>query len=275
MKLVKKINNNFALALDSKGEQIIVEGKGIGFLKMPCDFQDLKQITRTYYGTTAQYEALIKSVSPEVIEIAGTVTDYAKRFIPGTLNQNLPLILADHLQFALERMKKNIYLKTPLYYEIEHLYPKEAAIAEYGVKLIRKKLGVRLPEEEKTGIALTIINSEMEHSNKKNVNEQLIEECTEIVEEKMCIHISKDSFNYSRFVSHLQYLLRRAREPINSTSDNREMYQVISRKYADISECAEAIKNYLEPKGYYLNEEEKLYLILHIHRLCDREDCYQ
>ena len=34
MKLLKKINNNFALALDSRGEQIIVEGKGMGFQKM-------------------------------------------------------------------------------------------------------------------------------------------------------------------------------------------------------------------------------------------------
>ena len=31
MKLIKKINNNFVLAEDSAGNQVIVEGKGIGF----------------------------------------------------------------------------------------------------------------------------------------------------------------------------------------------------------------------------------------------------
>ena len=47
MKLLKKINNNFALALDSKGTQIIVEGKGIGFRKMPEELADLSVISRT------------------------------------------------------------------------------------------------------------------------------------------------------------------------------------------------------------------------------------
>ena len=35
MKLLKKINNNFALAEDSKGEQVIVEGRGVGFRPFP------------------------------------------------------------------------------------------------------------------------------------------------------------------------------------------------------------------------------------------------
>ena len=49
MKLIKKINNNFALAEDSGGNQVIVEGKGIGFTKMPCTITDLSCISRTYY----------------------------------------------------------------------------------------------------------------------------------------------------------------------------------------------------------------------------------
>ena len=47
MKLLKKINNNFALAEDSKGEKVIVEGLGVGFQKMPCELTDLSIIYRT------------------------------------------------------------------------------------------------------------------------------------------------------------------------------------------------------------------------------------
>ena len=61
MKLLKKINNNFALALDSRGEQIIVEGKGIGFQKMPMELNDLSLITRTYYDTKEQDVSLINT----------------------------------------------------------------------------------------------------------------------------------------------------------------------------------------------------------------------
>lgn len=51
MKLLKKINNNYALALDSRGEKIIVEGRGIGFQKMPCELSDLSLVSKTYYNT--------------------------------------------------------------------------------------------------------------------------------------------------------------------------------------------------------------------------------
>ena len=55
MKLLKKINNNYALALDSNGEEIIVSGRGIGFQKMPCDLNDLSLISRTYYDIDLKY----------------------------------------------------------------------------------------------------------------------------------------------------------------------------------------------------------------------------
>ena len=77
MKLLKKINNNFALALDSKGTQIIVEGKGIGFRKMPEELADLSVISRTYYGVKDQDVSLIQSIDDEIMELASKVSAYA------------------------------------------------------------------------------------------------------------------------------------------------------------------------------------------------------
>ncbi len=133
MKLLKKINNNFALALDSRGEQIIVEGKGIGFQKMPMELNDLSLITRTYYDTKEQDVSLINTVSEDILNVSADICQYAEMKIGDKLNPNLRFILADHLDFAIERMQKNLQIKMPIYYDIRLLYPKEMEIAEYAV----------------------------------------------------------------------------------------------------------------------------------------------
>ena len=44
MKVIKKINNNVALAQDAKGREMIVFGKGIGFPAMPYELTDLSVV---------------------------------------------------------------------------------------------------------------------------------------------------------------------------------------------------------------------------------------
>ncbi|MEF2609168.1 MAG: PRD domain-containing protein [Faecalicoccus sp.] len=50
----------------------------------------------------------------------------------------------------------------------------------------------------------------------------------------------------------------------------------LAKNYKKSYECSEKIAIYLRDKlKILLNEEEKLYLMLHINRLCTREDCDQ
>lgn len=275
MKLLKKINNNYALALDSNGERIIVEGKGIGFVKMPCELKDLALISRTYYDTKEQDISLLQSVSEEVLEVSRKVFEYANLQIAEKLNPNLTLILADHIEFCIERYEKKMDLKMPISYDIELLYPRESKIAEFAVGLIREELKVNIPDSEKTGIALNIINSEIQTEERTKENDDLIQTCTNVIEREMRIKIRKDSFSYSRFVTHLEYLIRRARESACVSSENLKLYISVRTDFPEISRCADEIQKVFESCGLHLNEEEKLYLMLHINRLCSREDCYQ
>lgn len=271
MKLLKKINNNFALAIDSAGEQIIVEGKGIGFQKMPMELKDLSLVTRTYYDTKEQDIALIRSISDEVLDISGKIYRYAENCILDRLNPNLTFILADHIQFSIERYEKKMEVKMPIYYDIRLLYPKETEIAEYAMELIRKELKIALPDSELTGIALNIINSELTSSGTEENQEELVENITRFIEKSFSIKIRRDSFCYSRFVSHMEYLLRRARESAEVSGDNLELYKTVKMEIPAVSQCVNGIEWLLKENGFYLNEEEKLYLMLHVNRLCDRE----
>ena len=275
MRLLKKINNNFALALDSRGKQMIVEGKGIGFKTMPMELKDLSLVTRTYYDTKEQDISLINNVSEEILNVSAEICQYAEMKIGDRLNPNLRFILADHLDFAIERMQKNIQIKMPIYYDIRLLYPKEMEIAEYAVCQIMRKLKIQLPESELTGIALNIINSELVAETVSENKDELIEKIAEFIEQSFSIRIDRKAFSFSRFVSHMEYLLRRAKEGQTVSDENMQLYKTVKSEIPEINRCVNGIAVLLKKQGYPLNEDEKLYLMLHINRLCNREDCNQ
>lgn len=273
MRLLKKINNNFAIALDSKGEQIIVEGKGIGFNKMPCDLNDLSQVSHTYYNAKIQDITLIQYVSEDLMELCGKIFDFAIKTVGERVNPNLTFTLADHIQFCIERNEKNIEMKIPLYYDIEYLYPKESKVAEYALKLIFDELHIMLPDTEKTGIAMNIINSELQQEEDYSNNDELVELCTSVIEKSMDMKIDRNSFSYSRFVTHLHYLFRRVTEGKQVSPENMKLFKTISIDYPEVRKCVDIMENVLRKKNFIMNDEEKIYLMMHVNRLCTRVDC--
>ena len=274
MKLIKKINNNFALAEDSGGNQVIVEGRGVGFNKMPCTITDLSCISHTYYDYDEKYLSLIADIPQEVIDTSILIYKKLIFRINFTVNDSLPFILADHINFSIERHRKGIDIQLPLYYDLQQMYPLEYEVAEYGLKVIEKNLKIKLPHDEISGIMLNMINAEVnkdkitqaKENGKRNIK------ITEIIEKTLHITISRDSFNYSRFLTHMNYLYSRVRNNDMHESENQKMYILMITKYPDINVCIEKISKYLgDEYSISLNDEEKLYLMLHINRLCSRE----
>ena len=130
MKLVKKINTSAALAIDRTGHEIVVMGKGIGFPQMPYKLDDLSKIERTFYDVDPKYLGMIAELSQPIVMVCADIADQAGIELDCSLNPNLPFTLADHIQFAAERLKKGVDLTTPIAYDIRHLYPREAAMAD-------------------------------------------------------------------------------------------------------------------------------------------------
>ena len=88
--------------------------------------------------------------------------------------------------------------------------------------------------------------------------------------EEMNITLDKTGFNYSRFVTHMYYLLDRSNKVLLPSTENQQMFDTLVEKYPKAYHCALLIQDELNSK---LNDEELLYLIIHINRLCTREDC--
>lgn len=278
MKLIKKINNNFALAHDSQGEEVIVSGRGIGFIKMPCIITDLSMITRTYYDIDSKYIGLLNEIPENILNISVKIVDYAKNKLKNRLNPNLIFTLADHIHFSIERYKKHIVFEFSLTYDFEQLYSKEIQIGKYALKLMEEQLNIQLPKTEVLGIAMNIINSELYSSipnNEQDFNE-LIKHMTVIIENYFHMTIDQTTVNYSRFATHLRYLFKRISQDKTISSDNLKIFQSLQKETPETYQCVYQMSCYLNrKKNWKLDEEELLYLILHVNRLLTREDCNQ
>lgn len=100
-----------------------------------------------------------------------------------------------------------------------------------------------------------------------------MEEIIRIVEDVMRCTIDREGFSFARFATHVQYLIRRVASGKAIESKNSEMYTIASKENPIATACAAAISAHLK-RAYTneLTEEEKLYLILHINRICTRSE---
>lgn len=272
MKIIKKINNNVALAKDQKGNELIVFGRGVGFPAMPYELTDLSVVDRTFYDVNDKYIYLLRELPEQLILAADDIAKEAREELECELNPNLPFLLADHLNYVIERSRNGVAIHTPLAYDVRHLYPQEYAIARRGRELLRQKLNVDLPESEVISIALHLLNAEAENPNMHSTIENLrvITELTELVERYFEIRIDRDSYNYARFVMHLRYLVQRMTkgEPLHEDAAAGELFRSIRVEYPEDYDCSQQIVAYLAKNwGWSCTRDEQLYLILHIHRV--------
>lgn len=278
MKVLKKINNNVALCEDSHGRELIAFGKGIGFPPTPYELTDLNKIDRTYYGIHPQYYDLLENIPEQVFLISSYIVDYARLKIEKDLNPNIVFTLSDHINFAIQRYQNHIHFKLPISHDIQYLYEEEMLVGKKAIEYINDIMKICLPKDEAVGIAMHFINAEntVSAQNTKIEDEEIVQEITKIIEHNFSIEINKNSFNYSRFVSHLYYLLKRKDENISINSQNQKLFDSMRNDFKDTYLCVLNIKGYLiSTVDWQLSQEELFYLMLHINRLCAREDCNQ
>ena len=94
MRIIKKINNNVALARDDHGREAIVFGPGIGFPKTPYELIDTGKIRRMFRDVDHGLLAAVASISDDVLSAALDITDVAAVALRCDLNSNLPFTLA-------------------------------------------------------------------------------------------------------------------------------------------------------------------------------------
>lgn len=274
MLILKKINNNVALASTDTGEEVVVFGKGVGFHEMPYELEDESVIQRVFRDVDEKSIDGFEGISDEVLLVASDIVALADKALDCKLAGNLVISLADHLQYAVERAGEGVAIENPLSHEVAFVYPRETELGHRGVEIVLDRLGVELPESEVTSIALHLVNAgvdgmgsaqDMDLVMKSTV---ILERATQIIEGQLGQKLDRTSYAYVRFVAHLRFLIRRLMRGSCKETENSGLFRQAARDFPDAYRCAAGFNEYLKREyNWSCSDEEMLYLMMHVNRL--------
>lgn len=188
------------------------------------------------------------------------------------------LALADHIDFALSRIEDNIDISAAnIRWEVKNLFPKEYKISEKVIALINKEMKVNLPVSESTFMTHHFVNAASDNDQVQETVEitEFISGIIDIIQYKYQMDLATESFNYSRFITHLRVLLVRLlrNKHHKSWELDGSLLGFMKIKYNHAYDTAERIATYLHSKkGWTLNSDDEFYLVLHIWRVTSRQE---
>lgn len=277
MKIKKIINNNILCAVDDRGNELIVTGRGIGFQRHRGEVIDISRIERTYRmeEKTGQRKLreLVEKIPIEHLSLTEELIKHITSQIPQKLNESLLITMADHISFAILRKAQGVEFSNPLKGSIMCYYPTEYHLGQYCLGVIREHLGVTLHEDEAAFLALHIVNAEL-NTNMSEMYDitKLIEGTISVVEYFYKKEFDRESLDFNRFVVHLRYFAQRlfqGKMMEDAQGERDEVFrQLIMKNCKEHYKCAQCVADYI--KNTYqknLSDEELTYLTIHLKRI--------
>ena len=153
--IVRIFNNNAVLA-SRDGVEFVLAGRGIGFGKKSGDNISEHDAQRVFTETSEEKISVLKAMDgldPVITAAVAKAVDMAVDLL-GDLFPSVYVVLADHLAFAIQRIREGQGIENYLVDEISAVFPKEFAVAQSMVRFLNEELDILLPLAEAAFIAL-------------------------------------------------------------------------------------------------------------------------
>lgn len=276
MVTIKKVyNNNVILAFEnSSKKEVILTGCGIGFGKKPNDTVDDSKIEKKFVIQDNNFESKVNKLASEIPEevfaVSSGIIEYAEKNLNTTLDEYIYISLTDHIYFALKRYKENLPIKNELLYELRRIHKKEYEIGKWAIEYINKTFNVNFLIDEAGFIAMHIINANYrESTNKSCLIMNIINQILDIIKNYYSIEFIEGEINFDRLLTHLKFFAKRLIDKTESIdTNNNGLLEIVKVQYKESYDCVKQIKSFIEENyTYKVNDDEVLYLILHINRV--------
>lgn len=276
MVTIKKVyNNNVILAFEnSSKKEVILTGCGIGFGKKPNDTIDDSKIEKKFVIQDNNFESKVNKLASEIPEevfaVSSAIIEYAEKNLNTTLDEYIYISLTDHIYFALKRYKENLPIKNELLYELRRIHKKEYEIGKWAIEYINKTFNVNFLIDEAGFIAMHIINANYrESTNKSCLIMNIINQILDVIKNYYSIEFIEDEINFDRLLTHLKFFAKRLIDKTESIdTNNNGLLEIVKVQYKESYDCVKQIKSFIEENyTYKVNDDEVLYLILHINRV--------
>lgn len=274
-RIKKVLNHNSVIAIgEGDNREYLVMGKGIAFGKKVTERVETGAENAVYSLHELNTDRgaatdIIKTVSPECLELANEVLNRAEKEF-GQIDRSILFPMADHIAFAVRRIRNNEQISNPLTEDIRILFYKEYKVAECMKQLLADMLGVEIDEHEIGYIALHVHSAiEEEKVSQAMQVARAVRECISLVEKQTGKKIDVMSLSYNRLMNHIRYMIARS---LNGEKLKVSMNDYMEIKFPEAYKMAikvcDEIKKDLKLK---LEDVEIGYLAIHIERVMDNE----
>lgn len=277
MKIIKTFNNNICLVEDAKHQEMILMGKGIAFGLKKDDEVDPNKIDKKFVFDTKElndkFNALFDQVPVKYIELSSNIIDYATKALNIIFDSSIYLALSDHISYAIERYQNGEALKNALLFDIKKFYPNEFKVALKALDMIAYETDIKMSEDEAGFIAMHFVNASQsgEAMSQTIAITKMVEDILQIVEYHYHLALDENSINFIRFVSHIRFFARRLFSNEIYNDDQDDLFEQIRNKYPTSYQCSLKVKKYiLLNYNIDLGNDEMVYFMLHINRVCTR-----
>ena len=275
MRVVKALNNNMILARQDNGQELICQGKGIGWRKNAGAEVDETLIQRRFLpeneDESRHFQQLFSEIEDSCWSIAEQLLAYARSRYALKVSEKVILPLCDHMAGSVERYRKGVQLENPMLWDVKRVYPKEFQVGKYALQLLKERYGVEMLEDEAAFLAYHIVIAQLGNSPQvaPDLVTRLASSVISLVEQSFQLTLNEEDWNYQRFLTHLKFFVNRiaTREPYPETEED-ELYTELKVKHPHVNRCVERIADYILIHFHYdISSEEKLYLLIHISRV--------
>ncbi|TDW16861.1 BglG family transcriptional antiterminator [Breznakia blatticola] len=278
MKIRQILNNNVALVERGKIDVIVVS-KGISFKKKVGDSIQMDEVEKVFVPDSndvlENYSYLLSHAEQGTLDATFKIITYAEEHIEEKVNDYLYLTLLDHIDYAIKRAEKSQFIISPLAWEVRKFYPHHYEIGKQAVRIMSEETGIEFPESEAVAIALHFINLQESQVDVKDAIKAMetVNDILTIIRIHFQMQFDEGSMNYNRLVTHLQYFAQRINLGEIYNSEDSELNKQVRIMYPQAYICVNKIRVYLMDRfDKELSKDEETYLMLHIHRVTQRNE---
>ncbi|WEV39707.1 PRD domain-containing protein [Lactobacillus sp. ESL0684] len=282
MKFIKNFNNNAALVSDESGVDWVVIGNGIGFGKKAGDAIDEAKITRRFVAVQKNIKMIdsVSNIDARTLNLTTDVIDLASKELNITFSDYQYLSLADHIDFMFKRADEHLELgQETVRWEVGKLFPKEFQVAKKALQLMRDESKLDLPKSETVLLTYHFINADSDQTKLQDTIKitKLVRGVVAIIEYQYGIQLDTESFNFSRFMTHLRsFMVRHITSSDDDIGSGQELdsalLKLMQDKYPKAYATVLKIGTYLHKQaGWDLQPDDEVYLTLHVWRVTHRQ----
>ena len=212
-----------------------------------------------------------KSIAPEFLEIADEILREAEKTFGDTIDRRILFPLADHISFAVGRIRNHEQISNPLTDDIKVLFYSEFKVAEVLKKILKERMDIEIDEHEVGYVALHIHSAlGDEKVSVAMQTARTVRECIAMIEMATGRKIDVISLSYNRMMNHIRYMVARA---VSGEKLKVNMNDYMSVKFPEAFQAAKRICEEMEKRLKLPMEEIEIgYLAMHIERIMDREE---